>query len=74
MPTTLRWINVCVITLLVVVCTWLLFTRGEEVFPGHTHPQRLPLLPFVLLASAAMIASGASSADAPSRSCEARRR
>ena len=58
MPTKLRWINVCVITLLVVACTWLLFTRGEEVFPGHTQPHRLPLLPFVLLAATVMVASG----------------
>lgn len=58
MPTNLRWVHVCIISLLVLVCVWLLFTRGEEVFPGHTQPYRLPLLPFVLLAIAVLFAAG----------------
>lgn len=58
MPTNLRWLHACIISLLVVTCTWLLLTRGEEVFPGHTQPYRLPLLPFFLLAAAVLIASG----------------
>ena len=58
MRSRLRWINACVITLLVLVCTWLLYTRGAEIFPGYSQPHRLPLLPFVLLALAVLLASG----------------
>ena len=58
MRSRLRWINACVITLLVLVCTWLLYTRGAEIFTGYSQPHRLPLLPFVLLALAVLLASG----------------
>ena len=58
MPTNLRWINACIISLLCVACTWLLLTRGKEVYPGYTEPLLLPLTPFVFLAAAVLFAAG----------------
>ena len=57
-PRKLRWINAWVIVLLSVACMWLLFTRGEAVYPGYTEPFALPLAPFIFLAAAILIASG----------------
>ena len=53
----LRWSS-GVISLVGVLCIWLVLTRGEEAYPGYTVPFRLPLAPFVVVAAAVLIASG----------------